>query len=423
MITQRFDFDGAEGQRLAGQLDLPDGRPRAYALFAHCFTCTRKSRAAVRIARALALRGIGVLRFDFTGLGDSGGDFADTTFSGNVSDLVAASAWMAQQGMAPSLLVGHSLGGAAVLAAAAQLPDIVAVATIAAPFEVGHVTKLFGDKLDELTTRGEAKVDLGGTPFTIRRSFIDDLRAHDPGQAIAQLKRPLLVLHAPLDPIVGIDNASAIFLAARHPKSFVSLDRADHLLTGGADADYAAEVIAAWASRYLADAEAEHASPAPPRDDAVVIAETGAGRYQVEVRAAGARFLADEPVDVGGLGSGPSPYQLLSAALGACTAMTLRMYANQKAWPLDRVSVTVTHAKRTEEPRDVFSREVVVEGALDAAQQDRLIEIANKCPVHRTLERGAAVETHKGTIPPLPMASEPPEQHFSDMEKTCKEEA
>lgn len=415
MKTQTFEFTGAEGQRLTGQLDLPDGDPRTYALFAHCFTCTRKSRAAVRISRALALKGIGVLRFDFTGLGDSEGDLSDSGFSGNVRDLIAASAHMTANGMTPTLMLGHSLGGAAALAATAQLPDIVAVATLAAPFDVAHVAKLFGDKLDEITERGEAKVNLGGTPFTIRRSFIDDLRAHEAGQTIAQLKRPLLVLHSPLDQIVGIDNASSIFLAARHPKSFVSLDHADHLLTQAADTDYAADVIAAWASRYL---------PAMPEqakvtgEDAVVVTETGAGKFQVEVKAGGARLLADEPVDVGGLGSGPGPYQLLSAALGACTSMTLRMYADQKKWPLKRVGVTVNHHKRSEEPRDIFTRDIVVEGDLDAAQQDRLIEIANKCPVHRTLERGSLVETRKGV---RAASAEPAEQHFKDMEKSCED--
>ncbi|WP_315835540.1 bifunctional alpha/beta hydrolase/OsmC family protein [Bradyrhizobium prioriisuperbiae] len=415
MITQRFEFTGAEGQRLTGQLDLPDGDPRTYALFAHCFTCTRKSRAAVRISRALALKGIGVLRFDFTGLGDSEGDLSDSGFSGNVRDLIAASAHMAAKGMTPTLMLGHSLGGAAALAATAQLPDIVAVATLAAPFDVAHLTKLFGDKLDEITERGEAKVNLGGTPFTIRRSFIEDLRSHEAGQTIAQLKRPLLVLHSPLDQIVGIENASSIFLAARHPKSFVSLDHADHLLTQASDTDFAADVIAAWASRYL---------PVMPEqakvtgEDAVVVTETGAGKFQVEVKAGGARLLADEPVDVGGLGSGPGPYQLLSAALGACTSMTLRMYADQKKWPLKRVGVTVNHHKRSEEPRDIFTRDIVVEGDLDAAQQDRLIEIANKCPVHRTLERGSVVETRKGATS---TSAEPAEQHFKDMEKTCDE--
>jgi putative redox protein len=429
MKTQKFEFDGAEGHRLSGQLDLPDGTPRTYAIFAHCFTCTKKSRAAVRISRALALRGIAVLRFDFTGLGDSEGDFAASHFSGNVRDLVAANASMASKGIEPTLMLGHSLGGAAVLAAMAQLPNIAAVATIAAPFEVSHVTKLFGEKLDDIERHGEAKVDLGGTPFTIRRSFVDDLRSHDPGYAIAHLKRPLLILHSPVDQIVGIDNASSIFLAAKHPKSFISLDRADHLLTGN-DADYAADVIAAWASRYLPRAPEQ---TRPAGNDSVVITETRAGKFQVEIEAAGTRFFADEPAEVGGLGSGPSPYQLLSAALGACTAMTLRLYADQKTWPLARVRVVVNHAKRDGEPKDVskdvpkdvFTREIAIEGELDHAQQDRLIEIANKCPVHRTLERGSAVETRKvpveTEISEAPLA-EPMEQHFVDMEKACVDE-
>jgi uncharacterized OsmC-like protein/fermentation-respiration switch protein FrsA (DUF1100 family) len=419
MRTQKFEFNGAEGHRLSAQLDLPDGQPRAYALFAHCFTCSKKSRAAVRISRALALKGLGVLRFDFTGLGDSEGDFSTSGFSGNVRDLVAASAHMASQGMEPTLMLGHSLGGAAALAAAGQLPNITAVAAVAAPFDVVHVTKLFGDKVDDIERRGEAEVNLGGTPLTIRRSFIDDLRSHDAGQAIAQLKRPLLVLHSPVDQIVGIENASAIFLAARHPKSFISLDHADHLLTQATDADYAADVIAAWASRYLPP-PLEQMSDAS--DAAVVVTETGAGKFQVEVKAGGSRFFADEPVDVGGLGSGPSPYQLLSAGLGACTAMTLRLYADQKKWQLKRVGVTVNHAKRNEEPHDVFTREVVVEGELDAAQQDRLIEIANKCPVHRTLEHGSVVETYKGSPKTVSVPAEPAEQHFKDMEKSCEEQ-
>jgi uncharacterized OsmC-like protein/alpha-beta hydrolase superfamily lysophospholipase len=434
MISEAFHFAGSGGQHLAGRLDLPDGTPRAYAVFAHCFTCTRKSRAAAHIARALTLRGIGVLCFDFTGLGDSGGDLSDHGFSGNIDDLVAASAEMRRHQREPSLMIGHSLGGAAVLAAAARLPNIQAVATIAAPFDVQHVTRLFAGQLDDIVQRGEAEINLGGKPFTIRRSFLDDLGSHNPLHTIAHLKRPLLVLHSPLDAIVNIDNASSIFLAARHPKSFISLDDADHLLTKAEDGEYAAEVIAAWASRYLNATP----DPAPAIQDAgVVVAETGVGKYQVEITAAGAHFFADEPVDVGGLGSGPSPYQLLSASLGACTAMTLRLYANQKQWPLTRISVFVNHAKRTAEPHDVFTRGITLEGHLEPAQQDRLIEIANKCPVHRTLEQGSLVETRKKTheeirkesrkktgnaAPQVSAAlAEPEAQHFIDMEQACGE--
>ncbi len=257
MRSDRFEFVGAEGQRLSGRLDAPQGRPaRAFALFAHCFTCTKSSLAAVRIARALTGRGFGVLRFDFTGLGESEGDFADSTFSGSVRDLLAAARALADAGKAPTLLIGHSLGGAAVLAAAAELPAVKAIATIAAPFDVEHVTRLFGDGLQTLMSEGEAEVRLGGRPFKLRRAFVDDLRSHDQRERIERLRRALLVLHSPQDTIVGIDNAASIFQAAKHPKSFVSLDDADHLVTRPADAEYAAEVIAAWAARYL-----DHAPP------------------------------------------------------------------------------------------------------------------------------------------------------------------
>jgi putative redox protein len=416
MRTERFDFTGAAGQAMAGRLDLPEGAPQGFALFAHCFTCTKLSLAAVRIARALTLRGLGVLRFDFTGLGESEGDFADSSFSGDVRDLVAAARAMTARGYPPTLLVGHSLGGAAALAAAVELREVAAVAVIGAPFDVAHVARLFADELKTIREQGEAKVDLGGRPFTIRRSFVEDLEAQDQGARIAALRRPLLILHSPRDQIVGVENAAAIFQAARHPKSFVSLDDADHLLTRGADADYAAGVIAAWGARYLPAAAA--AAPPEMPEGHVVVAETGAGRFQVEVAVGKTRFLADAPVAVGGLGSGPGPYDLLSAALGACTAMTLRLYAEPKKWPLARVSVDVTHEKRQDRTLpDLFTRAIALEGALDAAQRARLIEIAERCPVHRTLTRGATIATVAAGE--APAATGDGGAHARDMAETC----
>lgn len=427
MSVQQSDFIGAAGHRLSGRLDLPDGPARGYALFAHCFTCTKNSLAASRIARALTALGIGVFRFDFTGLGDSGGDFADATLSGDVRDLSAAVDHMTRQGFPPRLLIGHSLGGAAVLAAAGHLPEIAAVAVIGAPFDARHVTALFKDVLPEILDQGEAQVDLGGRPFTIRRSFIDDLRSHDQGARIAELHRPLLILHSPVDQTVGVDNAAAIFQAARHPKSYVSLDNADHLLTRAADAEYAAGVIAAWATRYL-DTPAGHATargtaaPAATHTPGYVpghveVRETGVGGLQVAVTAGGVRFLADEPVANGGLGSGPDPYELLGAALGACTAMTLRLYANHKQWPLTGLRVTVGHTKDKElSPADHFRREIHVEGPLDDEQRARLLEIAERCPVHRTLTNGSTVET---TMAPRPRAAtDTPAQHAADPART-----
>jgi len=412
MRNEPFDFETEQGVRLVGRFDLPDAKPRSYALFAHCFTCTKESLAAVRIGRALAAQGIGVMRFDFTGLGQSGGDFADSTFSGSVKDLQAAAAAMRSAGMAPALLIGHSLGGAAVLAAAADLPEVKAIATIGAPFDVAHVKRLFGEDLQTLLEQGEAEVHLGGRPFRIRRAFVDDLATHDQGQRIGGLRRPLLVLHAPTDRTVDIGNAAQIFQAAHHPKSFVSLDDADHLLTRPADSAYAAEVISAWAARYVG-------SP-PPRSagdpGAVVVEETGEGNFQVEVQAGGVHFLADEPVEVGGMGSGPTPYDLLCAALGACTAMTIRMYARRKELTLRRVRVRVGHTRNKGEiPSDGFMREIVLEGELTGEQRSRLIEIAERCPVHTSLMQGARVSTQEvNRMVPSP-GTEDASQHAHDM--------
>lgn len=415
MPTEAFDFIGSEGQALSGKLDLPEGPARSYAIFAHCFTCTKDSIAAVRIARALAARGIGVLRFDFTGLGHSEGTFSAGGFSSDMRDLLAAARAMEASGRPPRLLIGHSLGGAAVLAAAGELPLVRAVATIGAPFDVAHVTGQFGDSLSEIVEKGEAKVNLGGRPFTVRRSFVDDLTNHDQKARIRNLHRALLVMHAPLDDIVGADNATAIFTAARHPKSFISLDDSDHLLSRQQDADYAAGVIAAWAARYV-----DQAPETVAATEAITAEATGNGRYQVQVSAGGGRFLADEPVKDGGSGSGPSPYDLLCAALGACTVMTLRMYAEQKGWALPQVKVQVGHTKdKARTPPDLFTRAIAFEGDLPDDMKARFLEIADRCPVHRTLERGAKVETIDSSKPAAPPISDAADQHMLDMAEAC----
>ncbi|MBB4660163.1 bifunctional alpha/beta hydrolase/OsmC family protein [Parvularcula dongshanensis] len=396
----RLSFEGASGAQLAARLDLPAGPVRAYALFAHCFTCSKDLSASRAVSQALAKRGIATLRFDFTGLGGSGGEFASTNFTMNVGDLKRAAEYLAETHEAPSLLIGHSLGGAAVIVAAAQMPSVRAVATINAPADAEHVTGHFGEKLTQILDAGEAEVLLGQRPFTIRRQFLDDLAEIGVTKSARDLRRPLLVLHAPGDETVPVDNAAALFQAARHPKSFVSLDTADHLLTDRHDADYAAEVIAAWASRYL--------EPAPAADDEarpdVVVRETGAGRFQVLATTGRHHLIADEPETVGGDDTGPSPYDLLATALGACTAMTLRMYAERKGLPLDRAVVTVRHEKVHEEELermmaegtakpDRFTRVLSLEGDLTTDQRQRLLEIAGRCPVHKTLEGGAHIDT------------------------------
>jgi putative redox protein len=401
MRSERFNFPNAKGEKLAALLDLPLGRPAAFALFAHCFTCGKDNLAAKRIAERLAMCGIGVLRFDFTGLGASEGEFANTHFSSNVDDLVAAADHLRKTYAAPAILIGHSLGGAAVLAAAHRIADARAVVTIAAPCDPAHVTGLFKDQVDKIREQGEVEVSLAGRPFRIKREFLDDISEQRITERVANLHKALLILHSPTDDTVSIDNASRIFLAAKHPKSFVSLADADHLLSKKSDAVYVANVIAAWAERYL-ETPAER-SDAQIEVGTVLVRETGDGKFQQEILSGPHRFLADEPVEVGGQDSGPGPYDLLLAGLGACTSMTLRLYADGKKLPLERVSVRLTHNKihaedclncETKEGMvDRIDRSITFEGALDAEQRKRLLEIADKCPVHRTLKSEIEIRT------------------------------
>jgi len=392
---ERFQFTGEDGHQLAAALDLPEREPRAYALFAHCFTCGKDVLAAKRISAALAASGIAVLRFDFTGLGSSEGDFANSTFSSNVADLVRAADHLRETRKAPAILIGHSLGGAAILAAAAQIPDARAVVTIAAPSDPAHVTGLFKDRIEDIRKAGDIEVSLAGRPFRIKREFLDDIAEHGLMAHVANLHKALLIMHSPTDDTVGIENATRIFGAAKHPKSFVSLADADHLLTQRADAAYVAGMIAAWAGRYIDPAAPEQAADLGQAPRRVVVRETRNGKFQQTVTIGPHRMLADEPLAVGGEDSGPGPYDFLLAGLGACTSMTMRLYADRKSLPLDRVTVTLQHDKIHAEDcaecetkagmLDRIDLVIATEGALDADQRKRLMEIAEKCPVHRTL--------------------------------------
>ena len=404
--TAQIRFPGALGAQLAARLELPAGQPAAYALFAHCFTCSKESLAASRIAGALVAHGIAVLRFDFTGLGGSEGDFGNTNFSSNVADLVAAAAWLRQNHAAPKIVIGHSLGGAAVLAAAGEIPEAVAVATIAAPYDPGHIKQLLAPAVAEIEAAGEAEVNLAGRKFRITRQFLQDLASRNSREAIASLGKALIIFHSPRDTLVSIDNAAQIFMAARHPKSFVSLDTADHLLTRREDAQYVASVLAAWASRYLG-APAAGTQAAASQDigapGTVTVTETREGRFAQSITAGRHRLRADEPLAAGGNDTGPSPYDLLVAGLGACTAMTIRMYADLKQLPLEKVTVRLKHDKvhaqdcvecETREGKiDRIDREIELEGSLDEAQKAKLLEVANKCPVHRTLHSEVWIPT------------------------------
>lgn len=388
--SRKVEFAGATGAQLAARLDLP-AEPRAFALFAHCFTCGKDIFAASRIAGGLVAHDIAVLRFDFTGIGSSEGEFANTNFSSNVGDLVAAADYLRRNYGPPSLLIGHSLGGAAVLAAAPQVPDATAVVTIGAPASAAHVTHTFAANLADIAEKGTAEVTLAGRTFTITRQFLDDLTGQNFLDELRSMKKALLVCHAPQDEYVGIENASAIFAAARHPKSFLSLDTADHLLRARADAIYVADLIATWASRYLLGGERAAALP----EGVVEVSETRGGRFLQRVRAGRHILVADEPVAVGGNDAGPGPYDYLLAALGACTSMTMRLYAERKGVNAERFSIRLSHRKiYAEDCADCdtkdgnigeITRDITIEGEVPEAARARLMEIADRCPVHQTL--------------------------------------
>jgi uncharacterized OsmC-like protein/alpha/beta superfamily hydrolase len=403
MKQQKIVFPNADGNSLAALLDLPeDETPIAFALFAHCFTCTKNIIAAANIARALSRQRIAVLRFDFTGLGESMGEFAETTFSSQISDLVAAARFLEENYEAPKILIGHSLGGTAVLHAAARISSTKAVVTIAAPCHPRHVADLLENSREEIERSGQATVMIAGRPFTIRKEFIDDIEAQNPRDVIRRLDTALLVMHSPRDRIVGIDNAADIYQSARHPKSFISLDPADHLLSRKEDSRYAGDMIAAWARRYL-DVFEKESVPLPEATDNRVTVRTGMEGFRTEMFARGKALVADEPEELGGTGQGPTPYDYLLAALGSCTSMTVQMYARRKKWPLEAAVVRLDHRKvhaedcaHCEEPQrriDRFERELDLIGPLTDEQRLRLLEIAEKCPVHRTLKAEPVIET------------------------------
>jgi len=402
MQFQRLNFVNRNGKRLAARLDLPiDEKPRAFAIFAHCFTCTKNFNAVVNINRELTMQGIAVLRFDFTGIGESEGDFSETNFSTNVEDLICAADFLRDTYEAPKLLIGHSLGGAAILQAAAAIPSTQAVVTVAAPADLASVIRFFVDSSGEsLKSYGETTINFSGKEFKIKKQFLEDLQQNNMDRAIRNLRKPLLLFHSPLDQVVSIDNAARIFMAARHPKSFISLDTADHLLSNREDSLYVGSVLAAWSKKYLE-------FPGRIRQDDLtegrVVARTGKVGYQTEITADEHHLIADEPITVGGANTGPTPYDLLVAALGACTGMTLRMYADRKGIPLDAVTVRLKHEKvhaedcancvNRDEKIDSIEREIELHGNLDQALREKLLDVAGRCPVHKTLEAKTRIKS------------------------------
>ncbi|MDJ0918461.1 MAG: alpha/beta fold hydrolase [Woeseiaceae bacterium] len=403
-INVKFENDA--GDSLAGIIDMPTGEPQAFALFAHCFTCSKNLHAATNISRALTEAGFAVLRFDFTGLGQSEGEFADTSFSSNVTDLLAAVRFLDAEYEAPSLLIGHSLGGTAVLQAAHSVPSAVAVASIGSPAEPVHVAKLLEPARETLQAEGIAEVKLGGRPFTIKKQFLDDLESHPMPESLGSLRKAVMILHAPLDETVELENASMLFAAAKHPKSFVSLDQADHLLSREEDSSYVGSVIAAWASRYLQRRDSDEKSQAAEGE---VVARTEFPGFRTDIQAGPHHLVGDEPSSVGGTNLGPTPYDLLAASLASCTTMTLGMYARHKKLDLRSASVTVTHDKihaadcedceTTSGKVDEFRRVLTLEGDLTEEQRERMVEIADRCPVHRTLHGEVKVRTRLNAAP------------------------
>lgn len=400
--THKTEFPSVTGEKLAASLELPSGEPKAYALFAHCFSCSKDIKAAREIARALRAQGFAVLRFDFTGLGGSEGDFANTNFSSNVDDLVQAADFLRSEFKAPDILIGHSLGGAASIVAASRIPELKGVATIGAPAQANHVVQHIGDKREEIIRKGEANVDLAGRPFTIKKQFLDDLDGQNVVNAAHALSQPLLILHAPFDQTVGIENASALFVAARHPKSFVSLDSADHLLSSQSDAQYVAKVITAWADRYVDEAhtqsiqvQKERSSKTSEMTKALTVQAPASGSaaqlmtghaFATAISFDGHQYIIDAGKDDGGEGLGPNPTRVVEGALAACGVMTMKMYARRKGWDLQDAVISVTRAKGEDaHAARIIEKTYNMTGNLDDDQKERLMQMADKCPVHKML--------------------------------------
>ncbi|WP_282068417.1 bifunctional alpha/beta hydrolase/OsmC family protein [Olleya namhaensis] len=400
MNIQKINFTNAEGQQLVGRLELPiNQHPHNFAIFAHCFTCNKNLSAVKNITRELTSNGFGVLRFDFTGLGESEGDFENTNFSGNVDDLISASNYLKENFIAPTLLIGHSLGGAAVIFAASTIDSIKAVATIGAPSNPKHVENLIKSSVDEIKATGKANVSIGGRPFTIKKQFLDDIETKSLPNVAKNLRKALLVMHSPQDTTVGIENAEEIYVAARHPKSFVSLDGADHLLMRKEDSIYVGSVIASWAKRYISIPKTDTVSTTH-QAVASLDAEDG---FTTQMTVGSHTMMADEPTSFGGNDFGPSPYEFVSAGLSACTAMTVQMYVKRKGWDLQNIEVHTSHTKvakqvvengeQKEIKVDTFNREIKLKGNLDDKQIQRILQIADKCPVHKTLHSDIDVVT------------------------------
>lgn len=399
MPSQKIQFKNAQGELLAARLELPvNQHPHTFALFAHCFTCNKNFTAVRNISRSLNLKGFAVLRFDFTGLGDSEGDFADTNFTSNIEDLIEAARFLEREYEAPEMLIGHSLGGAAIICAAAQLDDVKAVVTIGAPAAPEHVRHLFQEDIDKIKTDGAAEVHIGSRPFKVKKQFLEDVQEHNLEPKLQNLNKALLIMHSPQDRTVAVENAAKLYHAARHPKSFVTLDGADHLLSNKADSQYAGDLIGSWAQRYIDLPRQEKL-----QTEKKIAVRLGPEGFTTEIMVRKHGLTADEPESVGGNDFGPSPYELVTAGLGACTAMTLHMYARRKKWDLQEVKVHLDHFKDyiqdqedTENPKskiDHFERILEISGELDETQRKRLLEIANRCPVHRTMESPVKIIT------------------------------
>ncbi|MCH4822844.1 alpha/beta fold hydrolase [Gramella lutea] len=399
MQKKNVSFENSDSKSLKGVLELPfNENPENFVLFAHCFTCNKNFHAPSNISKSLASKGYGVLRFDFTGLGDSEGDFEDTNFTGNVNDLVAAAKFLEKEYSAPTLIIGHSLGGAAALFAALKIDSVQAIVTINAPSNLSHVQKHFESNLDEIENEGSANIKIGGRSFKIKKHFIEDLKRNEDSKALGEIRKPLLIMHSPQDEIVSIKHAEELYQSAWHPKSFITLNGADHMLSNKSDSEYAGTVISAWASKYISEREASELDT-----DHQVMANLGSEGFTTQIIAGKHHFVADEPVKVGGNDLGPDPYELISSGLAACTSMTIQMYARRKKWPLVNVETHVSYSKKHADDCencendmakiDNFEREISLHGDLDKEQINKLLEIADKCPVHKTLSSKAQIHT------------------------------